>query len=536
MAVSKRLRYEILRRDNFTCRYCNRTDAPLRVDHVVPVALGGTDEPTNLVTSCEPCNSGKTSTVPDSPLVAQVREDAMRWQMAWAVAVAEAETEGKQRAKDIAKVKKNYVAAYKGRHGTAPVLPEGWEASVGRWLDLGLPMTLIDKAIASAVGRSYVPAKDRFAYFAGCCWSLLKELKDRTEQIVKKDSPGDDEEEFDEYSLLDHVEEAFAHGWDPKEQPNSYTRRMLAAYTEAASAAGYERSTIEHAAYRAACEGHADLSVHLKTIDNILEVAAEPHEDSPYGSLRIDADLLPDDDERVSWLVADTAVAIWRKAWRDAMNGTPPSIYSPEVQAVREAACSAYRKTEDAEHVLRGAAWAGADGHADLTRASDEAEAHSVTEPAISAWGLGYHAMTGSQAPGPVHDKVWEDLYTLHAGKSWDPQIIAAAAFAGVHGTTRLHFGLDPEEAKKLGVDPYTQLLEDFWAQAWFGSQRPLEWPTEDQRAEFQAHVARLREQENGLLPSPTVCVRAGMYRETNPEGHYCKSLTDMLKQLEVSA
>lgn len=65
MAVSKRLRYEILRRDKFACRYCGAKapDAPLRVDHVTPVALGGTDDPTNLVTSCEPCNAGKTSTI-----------------------------------------------------------------------------------------------------------------------------------------------------------------------------------------------------------------------------------------------------------------------------------------------------------------------------------------------------------------------------------------------------------------------------------------------------------------------------------------
>ncbi|MFF0777048.1 HNH endonuclease [Streptomyces sp. NPDC003720] len=65
MAVSKRLRYEILRRDNHTCRYCGASapDVPLRIDHVTPVALGGTDHPSNLVTSCEPCNNGKSSTI-----------------------------------------------------------------------------------------------------------------------------------------------------------------------------------------------------------------------------------------------------------------------------------------------------------------------------------------------------------------------------------------------------------------------------------------------------------------------------------------
>ena len=65
MAVSKRLRYEILRRDRYTCRYCGASapDAPMRVDHVTPVALGGTDHPSNLVAACEPCNSGKASMI-----------------------------------------------------------------------------------------------------------------------------------------------------------------------------------------------------------------------------------------------------------------------------------------------------------------------------------------------------------------------------------------------------------------------------------------------------------------------------------------
>ncbi|MGC7224589.1 HNH endonuclease, partial [Mycobacteroides abscessus subsp. massiliense] len=43
MAVTKRLRYEVLRRDNYSCRYCGRSapEVKLTVDHVVPVALGG---------------------------------------------------------------------------------------------------------------------------------------------------------------------------------------------------------------------------------------------------------------------------------------------------------------------------------------------------------------------------------------------------------------------------------------------------------------------------------------------------------------
>lgn len=81
MALSRRLRYEILRRDNHQCRYCGAAapDAKLTVDHVIPVSLGGSDEPGNLVTACQQCNAGKAASNPDAPIVADVKDDAIRW-------------------------------------------------------------------------------------------------------------------------------------------------------------------------------------------------------------------------------------------------------------------------------------------------------------------------------------------------------------------------------------------------------------------------------------------------------------------------
>lgn len=66
MPVSVRVRFEVLKRDDFTCRYCGRRspEVVLQVDHVVPQCQGGTDDPMNLVTSCWECNSGKG----DAPL------------------------------------------------------------------------------------------------------------------------------------------------------------------------------------------------------------------------------------------------------------------------------------------------------------------------------------------------------------------------------------------------------------------------------------------------------------------------------------
>ncbi|MFD8545578.1 HNH endonuclease [Streptomyces sp. NPDC059649] len=80
MAVSKRLRYEILRRDNHACRYCGAAapSAKLNVDHVIPQTLGGNDAPTNLVTACADCNGGKTSSMPDAQTVADVDQATFR--------------------------------------------------------------------------------------------------------------------------------------------------------------------------------------------------------------------------------------------------------------------------------------------------------------------------------------------------------------------------------------------------------------------------------------------------------------------------
>ena len=59
--LTNRVRFEILKRDNSTCRYCG-AKAPgveLQVDHVHPVSRGGKNELENLVTSCRDCNAGK---------------------------------------------------------------------------------------------------------------------------------------------------------------------------------------------------------------------------------------------------------------------------------------------------------------------------------------------------------------------------------------------------------------------------------------------------------------------------------------------
>lgn len=61
-AIKKSLRFEVFKRDRFTCQYCGAMapDVILNVDHIEPVAKGGQNDILNLITSCEACNSGKS--------------------------------------------------------------------------------------------------------------------------------------------------------------------------------------------------------------------------------------------------------------------------------------------------------------------------------------------------------------------------------------------------------------------------------------------------------------------------------------------
>jgi hypothetical protein len=59
--VSKKLRFEVFKRDSFTCQYCGQ-QAPnviLQVDHVRPASDGGSTDILNLLTACTTCNAGK---------------------------------------------------------------------------------------------------------------------------------------------------------------------------------------------------------------------------------------------------------------------------------------------------------------------------------------------------------------------------------------------------------------------------------------------------------------------------------------------
>lgn len=56
------IRYNVLKRDNYSCQICGATakdGAKLHVDHIIPVSRGGKTVMSNLQTLCDQCNIGK---------------------------------------------------------------------------------------------------------------------------------------------------------------------------------------------------------------------------------------------------------------------------------------------------------------------------------------------------------------------------------------------------------------------------------------------------------------------------------------------
>lgn len=167
MAVSKRLRFEILRRDNHTCRYCGAKapDVALRVDHVIPEALGGPTEASNLVTACEPCNSGKSSVALDADMVEDIKADALRFaeitRQAYAVLAEQIEK------------RTQYEDAWFEKWTFTPI-PQDWRNTLGRWHDMGVPIALILDAARIACAKSQTFQGDgRFKYFCGIVWKQV---------------------------------------------------------------------------------------------------------------------------------------------------------------------------------------------------------------------------------------------------------------------------------------------------------------------------------------------------------------------------
>lgn len=244
MAVSRSLRFQILRRDNHTCRYCGRSapEVKLTVDHVNPETLGGGDDPSNLVTACADCNGGKSATPPDAALVAQVNDDAIRWARARHLATEQALAEFEQRTTLREQFRSHWNQWEIG--GRALTLPQDWAQTVDRFLALGLPMPILLEAVGVAMARK-IRADNVFNYVCGVAWNKLREIEAQAAALLGQPAEQDCDhmarpaaqlagdllnqvsDQFGDEYLADALGEVQAEGIPPAEQLVEAIRRVV---------------------------------------------------------------------------------------------------------------------------------------------------------------------------------------------------------------------------------------------------------------------------------------------------------------------
>lgn len=199
--IPRAVRYQVLRRDNHACRYCGATapEAKIVVDHVTPVALGGTNDPTNLVAACQPCNAGKAATPPDAQMVADVSAEALRWARARKFAadqLAEHDEILEHNTKEVF----NYCCDWfidildlKGPQvGWGPNDNCDPEHSIRVWLQRGLHPDdiahFIQHEVAPRSGWLVERRIPLWNYTASLCWKRIREIDDLTMEIVRSES------------------------------------------------------------------------------------------------------------------------------------------------------------------------------------------------------------------------------------------------------------------------------------------------------------------------------------------------------------
>lgn len=189
MAVSKRTRYEVLRRDNHACRYCGSMapDVKLTVDHVTPVALGGTDDPSNLVAACRDCNAGKSSTSPDAALVADVSQRAVEF--AAAIATYNRAQMGDRKKRDayvrrFEKAWNVWTYGVSGEDRKHLPKPADWKPTIWQFYGLGLPIVELEDAVTIACSNQMVNTDKVFRYMCGVLWNKVDRMQEGAKSVL----------------------------------------------------------------------------------------------------------------------------------------------------------------------------------------------------------------------------------------------------------------------------------------------------------------------------------------------------------------
>lgn len=173
--LTKKTRFEVFKRDQFVCQYCGShpPSVVLHVDHIHPVAEGGTNDIDNLVTACQACNLGKGATLL-SNAPAGIKEKAEL------VAEREAQIRGynevlKARAQRIDDEAWEVAAGLEGEFSITSYSQPKMN-SIKKFLEK-LPQAELLDAVDSANAKCGIGNDRAFKYFCGICWGKIRDAQ-----------------------------------------------------------------------------------------------------------------------------------------------------------------------------------------------------------------------------------------------------------------------------------------------------------------------------------------------------------------------
>ena len=182
--VSKKIRFEIFKRDGFKCAYCGKTPpaVTLECDHIEPVSAGGTNDLNNLITACFDWNRGKMNIPLET--IPQPMQDNME-------VIEEKRKQLREYKKFVNKLNKQvgiiidsiesiYKIAYPDYS-----LQEINRENIRYFLDQ-IGIEEVEKSMRIAINAVYEDPAGTWRYFCGICWRRIKGIRSPYEERFER--------------------------------------------------------------------------------------------------------------------------------------------------------------------------------------------------------------------------------------------------------------------------------------------------------------------------------------------------------------
>lgn len=171
MSISKKIRFEVFKRDGFQCAYCGKTppEVALEIDHIEPKSKGGKDEIENYITACFDCNRGKRNIpldkipnkINDNLEILKAKEEQLKEYKKYILKIRN------RKKQDINKIENTFKIYFPQKCFT-----DIFKDSVKRFVENLDIYTNID-AMESACLKKDDP-NDALKYYCGICWNKIK--------------------------------------------------------------------------------------------------------------------------------------------------------------------------------------------------------------------------------------------------------------------------------------------------------------------------------------------------------------------------